>query len=156
MAGHVKWWSTLAVSFCLLITVAPACWGESDARSEWTRKIVLQLEHHKRFPPNATGQNGTAKVGFTIDRVGNLMSTELLQSAGFPLLDAEALAVVSRASPYPQPPADADFDDGKLVLPMKFATNPTTVPSSRMMEDTVPGKEDAALNQKLHSICRGC
>jgi hypothetical protein len=67
------------------------------------------------------------------------------------MLDAEALAIVSRAAPFPQPPADADFEDGKLklVLPMKFAANPPTT-------DVLPGNEDAALNQKLHSICRGC
>jgi hypothetical protein len=36
-----------------------------------------------------------------------------------------------------------------------LAANPAVMPCSQMMEDPVPGKEDAALNQKLHSICRG-
>jgi len=96
-------------------------------------------------------------VGFTIDRSGHLISTELLQSAGVPLLDAEALAIVSRAAPFPQPPADADFEDGKLklVLPVKFGANPLTMDILPSKQDA-PSKEDATLNQRLHSICRGC
>jgi hypothetical protein len=71
------------------------------------------------------------------------------------MLDAEALAMVNRASPFPRPPVDANFENGKLkmVLPINFATDPTALPSSGMVEDAVLGKEDAALNQKLHSIC---
>jgi len=122
----VKWWSTPALSFWLLIAGAPACGSQSDARNEWTRKVVFELDCHKRFPPNASYQTGTARGGFAIDRSGNLISTELLQSAGFPLLDAETLAVVSRAGPFPQPLPDPDLVEGKLtlVLPMKFASRP--------------------------------
>jgi len=82
--------------------VAPACWSQSDARSEWTRKIVLQLERHKRFPPNAICQT-VPREWASPSIAPAIISTELLHSAGFPLLDAEALPVVSRAAPFPQP-----------------------------------------------------
>ena len=142
MAGHGKWWARLAVSSAIMFSVFRTCHGQEDSRVDWTRKVVIQLKRHTRCPPDAVGQTGTAKVGFSIDRSGNLISTELIKSAGFPLLDAEALALVSRASPFPRPPAGDVLEDGKLkfVVPIEFATGP----------------EDVALNRKLHSICRGC
>ena len=45
-----------------------------------------------------------AVVSFMLDQAGNLVTVTLLQSTGDRTLDAEALALVRRASPFPKPP----------------------------------------------------
>jgi protein TonB len=49
-------------------------------------------------------------VRFTVDRRGQLIASEVLQSSGSPILDEEALATIRRASPFPLPP-DAIADE---------------------------------------------
>lgn len=52
------------------------------------------------------GVPGTAGVRFSVDAAGKLVAVELFQWSGIPELDAEALAVVRRAS-FPPPPPGA-------------------------------------------------
>ena len=53
--------------------------------------LLILLASKKEFPAGATGQSGTAKVKFVIDRRGTLISSELVERTGSELLDAAAL-----------------------------------------------------------------
>jgi protein TonB len=93
-------------------------------------------------------------VAFTIDRSGNLVSDKLVQSTGFPALDAEAVAMVQRAQPFPPPPPQAGDDKLKFTLPVIFALiSPPIEPSK---EDAIIQRQDAAALSKIRGICRGC
>lgn len=86
---------------------APADRGDELLRYEI---IVLdRLERVKRFPKRAAlrGARGTSVVGFALDQAGRVEVTALLRSSGDRALDAESLAVIRRAAPFPQPPAGA-------------------------------------------------
>jgi periplasmic protein TonB len=136
----------------LAVGTAPLCYAQTDDVGEWLRQISVRLANQKRFPLDARGQGGTAKVAFIIDRSGNLVSDELLESTGFPLLDAEAIAMVHRAQPFPPPPAQAGDDKLKFVLPVIFAKR-SAIDASK--EDAIIKGEDA-VTAKLRGICRGC
>jgi periplasmic protein TonB len=136
----------------LAIGTASLCYARTDDVGEWLRQISSRLTGQKRFPPEARGQGGTAKVAFTIDRSGNLVSDQLLESTGFPVLDAEAIAMVHRAQPFPPPPAQAGDDKLKFVLPVIFAKR-SAIDASK--EDAIIKGEDAVI-AKLRGICRGC
>jgi TonB family protein len=72
--------------------------------------IVLGLlERVKRYPETARqrGANGTAIIGFVLDESGGVGSVSLLRSSGEADLDAESVALVNRAAPFPPPPAGA-------------------------------------------------
>jgi protein TonB len=114
----------------------------------WKKQIVTRLNASKRFPPGAMGQSGVAKVGFVLDRSGKLISRELMQSSGFSALDTEALATVDRAQPFPVAPPEIGDDTQKLAVPIVFKRLPSQV------LDII--KEEATVNAKMHSICRGC
>jgi len=122
--------------------------AESDAVGAWQKQIVVRLNASKRFPHDAMGQSGTAKVAFVLDRSGKLISNELSESSGVKALDLEAVAIVDRAQPFPAPPSDIDDNRLKLIVPLVFAKLPQI--------STEMSKEDAKVNAKLRSICRGC
>jgi periplasmic protein TonB len=50
------------------------------------------------------GAKGTATVRFVLDQSGGVASAVLLRSSGETDLDAESVAVINRAAPFPPPP----------------------------------------------------
>lgn len=106
-------------------TVAPvAGTGRSADRAQatWQKSLLTHLNAKKRYPTDARarGQQGEAKVQFSIDRVGRIVSAQLLTSSGHVALDEEALAVLRRASPLPAPPEGFGGDTIALTLPIQF------------------------------------
>jgi len=69
--------------------------------------VLGLLAREKRYPETAVARHaqGAAAVGFTIDDNGAVLTVSLLQSSGQADLDAETLALVRRAAPFPKPPA---------------------------------------------------
>jgi TonB family protein len=70
------------------------------------------LERVKHYPETARhrGAKGIAIIGFVLDVSGRIKSVSLLRSSGEADLDAESVALVNRAAPFPPPPgAQASF-----------------------------------------------
>jgi protein TonB len=142
----------------LVIGTAQPCSAQMDAIGRWEAQVTLRLADQRRFPPEAKGQNGAAKVAFTIDRSGHVISETLVESTGSALLDAEAIAMVKRAQPFPPPPPEVREDSPKFELPVIFSS-----PRSRPARDvaTTNGHDDTngdddAVNAKIRGICSGC
>jgi protein TonB len=130
----------------ILLTVSTAPEEKpSGAMDEWRKQTVARLNDHRRFPLPTLGQLGTAKVGAVMDRDGLLASHWLKESAGNRALDAESLAIVERAQPFPIPPPDLKGEQLSLEIAFVF-TNP---PSPW-------DQEQARLRAKVNTICRGC
>ena len=64
------------------------------------------LERVKHYPEAARqrGVKGIAIIGFVLDESGRVGSVSLLRSSGEADLDAESVALVNRAAPFPPPP----------------------------------------------------
>jgi periplasmic protein TonB len=139
--------------FGLAVGTATSCGAQADDVGEWVRKISFRLASQKRFPPGSSGQSGAARVSFTLDRSGNLVSDKLLQSTGFPALDAEAVAMVHRAQPFPPPPPQAGDDKLKFIVPIIFAQGPPPIDAGK---EDASVKDDDAVMRKIRGICRGC
>lgn len=88
----------------------------------WQSALAAHLERFKRYPTAARsrGDQGIAKVAFTIDHEGHLLSSRIVQSSGSPLLDEETLAMLARAQPMPKPPGDAPDGALSFVVPVRF------------------------------------
>ncbi|QBR71047.1 hypothetical protein CU048_06870 [Beijerinckiaceae bacterium] len=67
------------------------------------------LARAKHYPEAAIqrGAKGVTAIGFVLDEAGHVISVSLLRSSGDPDLDAESVALVSRAAPFPPPPPGA-------------------------------------------------
>ena len=80
--------------------------GGGDA---YLNQVYAQIRSHLRVPSSAVGRAGTAKVGFVLDRAGNLRSIYLVRSSGMRNFDLEVMDAVRRAAPYR--PLPSDFGD---------------------------------------------
>ena len=67
------------------------------------------LERVKHYPETARQRRakGIAIIGFVLDESGQITSVSLLWSSGEADLDAESVALVNRAAPFPPPPPGA-------------------------------------------------
>jgi protein TonB len=74
----------------------------------WRNQIVTILERNKRYPSEARsrGEQGVTRLAFSIDGEGHLLSSRIVASSGSAALDAETLALVRRAQPFPPPPPE--------------------------------------------------
>lgn len=91
----------------------------AGAYASFSSSVKAHLMRFKRYPEAARIQNlhGRAAVTFSLDAGGNVTGVSLSGSSGSGLLDAEALATVRRASPFPPIPPEtgrtsASFTDG--------------------------------------------
>ncbi|QUS42125.1 energy transducer TonB [Tardiphaga alba] len=109
-------------------TVAPsnsaAMAGASRAAAANYRQMVqAHVQRFKQYPAAArTGRSGkvTTVVTFTLGRSGQVLSVSLSGSSGQPALDAETLATVRRASPFPAFPAEMTMATQSYSLPLSY------------------------------------
>lgn len=95
----------------------------SAADLHWQRLLVAQLERFKHFPREAAGRSGAARLFFSIDRRGRLLGSRIVKSSGNAALDAETLATVNRAAPFPPPPEDVADDQLSFIVPIRYASS---------------------------------
>lgn len=88
----------------------------------WQGLLLGRLEKYKRYPAQAqaTQQQGTAQLTFTMNRKGHVLSARLAASSGHALLDEETLALVHRAEPLPTPPDSVLGEQITLTVPVEF------------------------------------
>jgi protein TonB len=68
---------------------------------------ILKRVIQKPESARKRGAKGTATVRFVLDHSGGVASAVLLRSSGETDLDAESVAVINRAAPFPPPPPSA-------------------------------------------------
>jgi protein TonB len=104
-------------SFAASTTLAPLTGGNEDNR--FMANVFAKILSKKRYPRSAAARHagGIVKVSFIIDGSGGLVYQTLAGSSGEPDLDAEAMAAVKSAAPYPPPPPGAPHS---LLATLKF------------------------------------
>ena len=88
----------------------------------WQGRLAAHIERFKRYPVDARehGEQGLAKVAFTIDHDGHLLASHIVQSSGSPALDQETLDMLTRAQPMPPPPQGTPDGALSFVVPVRF------------------------------------
>jgi protein TonB len=89
----------------------------------WQSALAARLARFKRYPAvaRARGVQGIAKVAFTIDHEGLLLSSHIVQSSGSSLLDEETLDMLARAQPMPKPPGNTPDSALSFIVPVIFS-----------------------------------
>ena len=99
-------------------------WAASAARARatWMSRLSAHLNRYKRTPSDQSGwhERRTARVTFTVDRNGRVLSSRLAGSSGISGLDQESLAMIRRADPVPAPPADLASATITVTVPVRF------------------------------------
>jgi protein TonB len=94
----------------------------SNARAivTWKNSVVLHLKRNKRAYAAERNVEGTVTVRFSMDRSGQLLTSQVLHGSGFKLLDDEALQLLKRASPLPRPPVSLAGETLEFNIPIRF------------------------------------
>lgn len=94
-----------------------------QSKMNWKSRLQGHLAGFKRYPPRARKQRqqGTVIIRFVVNKEGYVLSAKLIKSSGVAALDQEALAVIKRAQPLPQPPVELLANGPvSLTLPVGF------------------------------------
>jgi len=87
------------------------------SRASWQNEMRTRIVRAKRYPPGAAGATGVAVVSVSFAGNGSVAGARLVASSGNAALDAEAVAVMYRAAPFPPPPGGQPMT---LTVPMNF------------------------------------
>lgn len=105
-------------------TTAPtSATARSAAKVSWNSRIAAHLQRHKQYPAaaQARGDRGTVVISFSINREGRVLGTGLVRGSGHALLDREALDMVRRSQPFPQPTPDIAGSRFSFAVPVSFS-----------------------------------
>jgi len=96
--------------------------GDADAKADYVALIADRLARFKRYPRAARrrGLQGVAKLAFTVRRDGSLVTYEIVQSAGYQVLDREVQSTLERALPMPEFPPELSLQTLDIIVPIRF------------------------------------
>jgi periplasmic protein TonB len=103
-------------------TALPQMRATPSAVIRWQSQLAAHIEHFKRYPAEARSRRdqGTARIAFTIDHEGRLLTSRIVQSSGSAMLDSETLTMLARAQPVPRPPDGLSDAELSFVIPVHF------------------------------------
>jgi TonB family protein len=88
--------------------------------ADWNRKISAHLAAHKVNPDGKEPKDQTAKVSFALNRRGNVISVDVVESSGDAAYDAAAISMVHKSDPFPVPPNELTEERFERTVEIKF------------------------------------
>ena len=88
--------------------------------ANWARQISAYFELHKRYPKVKKSKSTTVKVSLVLNRLGNVLSVDVLESSGDAAFDEAAISMIRRSDPVPRPPAQLTQDTFSYSLNVNF------------------------------------
>jgi protein TonB len=97
--------------------------ASAAAIASYNQLVAAHLQRFKQYPPGAkaAGQQGTARLSFSLGRGGQVLASRLAGSSGHAALDGETLAMVRRAQPFPAFPPDMKQASMSFNVPVAFS-----------------------------------
>lgn len=92
------------------------------ARQFYVSDAIKKIRSKTRYPQRALdrGQAGSVRVAIVIDRQGNVLNTDLLESSKFDMLNKEALDAIKRSAPFPALPVEIAGARFEFTVPMRW------------------------------------
>jgi protein TonB len=93
------------------------------AIASYNQLVQAHVQRFKQYPSGSrSGQSGKIRtmVAFTLSRSGSVLSVRSIGSSGNPAFDAETVATVRRAQPFPPFPAEMAMASQSFTLPLSY------------------------------------
>jgi protein TonB len=102
---------------------APSAGTSASTIASFSQLVAAHLQRFKQYPhaAKAAGQQGVARLSFTLGRGGQVLASRLAGSSGHAALDAETMAMVRRAQPFPSFPPDIKQGTMSFSVPIQFS-----------------------------------
>ena len=97
--------------------------ASAAAMASYNQLVAAHLQRFKQYPPGAkaAGEQGTARLSFSLGRGGQVLGSRLAGSSGHAALDGETLAMVRRAQPFPGFPPEMKQGSMSFNVPVQFS-----------------------------------
>lgn len=94
----------------------------NTARTNYENILAAWLAKHKRYPSHALRRRmtGTALLSVTINAEGKLLNYQINDSTGHEILDDAVIAMLKRAEPLPEIPAEFMRNSYDFRVPVSF------------------------------------
>ncbi|MBA7464917.1 hypothetical protein ES703_05640 [subsurface metagenome] len=105
------------------VASATSAGASAAAIASYNQLVAAHLQRFKQYPPaaKAAGQQGIARLSFGLSRSGQVLASRLGGSSGHAALDAETMAMVRRAQPFPPFPPDMKHASMSFNVPVQFS-----------------------------------
>jgi len=92
------------------------------ARQFYVSDAIKKIRSKTKYPQRALdrSQAGNVRVSVVIDREGNILNSNLLESSKFDLLNKEALDAVKRSAPFPVLPEEVSGARFEFTVPIRW------------------------------------
>lgn len=92
------------------------------ARQFYVSDAIKKIRGKTKYPQRALdrSQAGNVRVSVVIDREGNILNTNLLESSKFDLLNKEAIEAVKRSAPFPPLPNEVSGARFEFTVPIRW------------------------------------
>jgi protein TonB len=92
----------------------------ASAIASYNQRVRAHLMRFHQYPSAANGQRGVARLSFTLSRSGQVTGSRLGRSSGISVLDAQAMAMIRQASPFPAIPPEIPQGSMSFTIPVAF------------------------------------
>ena len=94
----------------------------SNALGQYGNTLGRAIAKHKSYPKIAQmrGWQGECLLDLKLDGSGNVLSANIKESSGHESLDNQALEMVRKASPFPEPPEALRGRSFNITVPVSF------------------------------------
>ncbi|UUA72336.1 TonB family protein [Cellvibrio sp. QJXJ] len=93
------------------------------ARQFYVSDSIKKIRTKTKYPQRALDRNqaGNVRVAVVVDRDGNLISSSIIESSQYDLLNREALEAIKRSAPFPALPEAISGTRFEFSVPMRWA-----------------------------------
>jgi periplasmic protein TonB len=99
---------------------AASAGATASAIASYNQRVRAHLMRFHQYPSAANGQRGVARLSFTLSRSGQVSGSRLGGSSGVAALDAQAMAMIRQASPFPAIPPEVPKGSMSFSIPVEF------------------------------------
>ena len=99
---------------------AASAGATASAIASYSQRVRAHLMRFHQYPAAANGQRGLARLSFTLNRNGQVLGSRLGGSSGVAALDAQAMAMVRQAQPFPAFPPEISYTSMPFNVPVEF------------------------------------
>lgn len=92
----------------------------ASAIASYNQRVRGHLMRFHQYPSAGGGQRGVARLSFTLGRGGQVTSSRLGGSSGVAAFDAQAMAMIRQASPFPPFPDEIRTGSMSFTIPVEF------------------------------------
>lgn len=87
---------------------------------KWSKQLTAYLQSNKRYPDVEKGKNAIVKITFTLDRLGKVISSSVVEGSGYAAFDEAAISILHRAKYLPKPPPEVADEGLSFTVDIKF------------------------------------